>query len=144
MSADPRSRTGLAQVNGLTTWTASGSEAPGMVTRFSYSAHGSELAFGRCMMCESIQMGGACTEQNVAALASAAAVRAVPTTARLSKKVQALIPTMPEGLVGVIASQQLSSNLFDVANAAMTTSPVMARQLALHVHQASRRRSGLR
>ena len=121
---------GPTTVNGLTTWTATGSEGTGIVGRYSYSVSGSKLAYGRCVMTESLATVGACAEQNVAVLASAAATRAVPTSVRMSPEARALIPATPKGLVGVVATQQLSANLLEVANPSYTSAPRVARQLA--------------
>ena len=122
--------TGPVQVNGLTTWTASGGVGTGVVSRYSYSVSGTKLAYGRCNMSESLLAVGACDEQKVAALTTAAATRAVPASVRLSKSAQALIPTTPKGMSGVVATQQLSRNLMDVANPEVTSAPRVARQLA--------------
>ena len=122
--------TGPVQVNGLTTWTASSGAGTGVVSRYSYSVSGSKLAYGRCRLDESLIALGACDEQKVAAITSAAGARVAPTSIRLSKPARALIPATPTGMNGVVLNQQLSSNLFPVGNPAMTSSPAVARQFA--------------
>ena len=122
--------TGPVQAGDLTTWTATDPANADYAGTQVYVASGARLALGRCQMTPSLASTGACAEQNVAALTTAAATKAVPTTIRVSPKAAALVPSTPKGMSGVIFSQQLSRNLIEVANPVMTSSKVVARQLA--------------